>query len=80
MSECLKERARPCQSFRIIIGAVMAAGVTRFARAMLYGVTPTDVLTSVSVGGLLLAVTLAAGWIPVRRGLRVDPVALLRAE
>jgi hypothetical protein len=48
------------------------------AAAMLYGVSPTDVLTFASVGALLLLVTLAAGSIAIRQGLRVNPVALLR--
>jgi predicted permease len=62
----------------IVVGLALAVGVTRFARAMLYGVSPTDVLTFATVSALLLLVTLAAGWITVRQGLRVDPVALLR--
>jgi ABC-type antimicrobial peptide transport system permease subunit len=62
----------------IVVGAALAVGVTRVARAMLYGISPTDVLTFASVGALLLLVTLAAGAITIRQGLRVNPVALLR--
>jgi predicted permease len=62
----------------IVMGVALAVGVTRFARAMLYGVSPTDVLTFASVSALLLLVTLAAGWMTVRQGFKVDPVALLR--
>lgn len=62
----------------IVVGVALAAGVTRFARAMLYGVSPTDLLTFASVSALLLLVTLAAGWITLRQGLKVDPAALLR--
>jgi ABC-type antimicrobial peptide transport system permease subunit len=62
----------------IVVGAAIAVGVTRMAAAMLYGVSPTDVLTFASVGALLLLVTLAAGSIAIRQGLRVNPVALLR--
>jgi hypothetical protein len=62
----------------IAVGVALAVGVTRFARAILYGVSPTDALTFVSVSALLLLVTLTAGWITVQRGLKVDPVSLLR--
>jgi predicted permease len=61
----------------IVAGMALAVAVTRFARAMLYGVSPTDVLTFASVSVLLVLVTLVAGWITVRQGLKVDPVALL---
>ena len=33
-----------------------------------------------AVAGLLLVLTLVACWVPVRRALAVDPVAVLRAE
>jgi putative ABC transport system permease protein len=62
----------------IVVGVALAIGVTRFAEAMLYGVSPTDVFTFASVTTLLLLVTLAAGWMTVQQGVRVDPVALLR--
>ncbi len=60
------------------IGLALAFAVTRFLRALLLGVTPTDALTF-SAGVLLLAaVTLAACLAPARRALRVDPVVALR--
>jgi putative ABC transport system permease protein len=37
----------------IVVGAAMAVGATRVAAAMLYGVSPTDVLTFAGVGALL---------------------------
>jgi predicted permease len=61
-------------------GMLVAAGVTRYIESMLYGVKPIDALTFVCVAALLLAVALAACWIPARRAMRVDPMVALRYE
>jgi ABC-type lipoprotein release transport system permease subunit len=47
---------------------------------MLYGVTPTDPLTFVGVGGLLVLAAASASLIPARRATRIDPITALRAE
>jgi ABC-type antimicrobial peptide transport system permease subunit len=47
---------------------------------MLFGVTPGDPVTYVTVVVLLGAVALAAAAIPAQRAARVDPAIALRAE
>jgi putative ABC transport system permease protein len=47
---------------------------------MLFGVGALDPMTFVTVPALLLAVTLAAAYVPARRASRVDPVRALKAE
>jgi ABC-type lipoprotein release transport system permease subunit len=46
----------------------------------LYGVSPLDPLTYVSVAVVMAAVTLLACYIPTRRAMRVDPMVALRYE
>jgi putative ABC transport system permease protein len=64
----------------IAIGVVVALGVNRVLASLLVGVRPHDPLTFVAVSGLLLAVALAACYIPARRSTKVDPMAALRHE
>jgi putative ABC transport system permease protein len=64
----------------LVAGLVGAAAVTRVLQTFLFGVTPTDPLAFTIVTLLLLAVGLAAAWLPARRATRIDPWAALRAE
>jgi ABC-type lipoprotein release transport system permease subunit len=49
-------------------------------QTLLYGVDPSDARTFAAVAGLLIAVTLAAAFVPARRAARVDPAITLRLE
>jgi predicted permease len=63
-----------------VIGLVAAIPATRFLRAQLYGVEPSDPTTLVFVVLVLAAASMAAAFIPARRATRVDPVVALRSE
>jgi ABC-type antimicrobial peptide transport system permease subunit len=64
----------------VALGIVLAAAAAHLLSALLVGVSPTDPLTFVGIGVLLLVVALTAGYAAARQGFDVDPVALLRAE
>ncbi len=84
--------ARPVDVMRLVIGRVarlMLAGLliglalalpaTRLMASLLFGVTPADPGTFSAMIALLVAVALAAGYIPARRAARIDPLVGLRS-
>jgi putative ABC transport system permease protein len=62
------------------IGFVLALGLTRFMRSLLFGVSTTDPVIFIVSGTVLIAVALLAAYLPARRATRVDPVTVLRSE
>jgi putative ABC transport system permease protein len=64
----------------IALGISCAFGVIRLIKSLIFGVSPTDPVTFVSVAVLWAGVALAACWIPARRASRVDPMEALRHE
>jgi predicted permease len=64
----------------VAFGLIGTFAFSRLMTGLLYGVTPTDPLTLAAVSIVLLAVAVAANYLPARRALRVDPMAALRYE
>ena len=64
----------------IAIGLAGAVAAGRLLASFLYAVSPGDPATLITVALLLLAVAVAACYIPCRRALRVDPIDALRVE
>ena len=62
------------------LGLAASVALTRLMSGLLFGVKPSDPETFVLVTATLLAVAVAACWIPARRATRVDPVIALRYE
>ncbi len=64
----------------VAVGVPAALGLTRLLQGLLHGVGPADPVTFAVVASGLLAVALAAGYLPARRASRVDPMVALREE
>ena len=66
--------------FGVGLGVPFAFVLTRLMANLLYGVTPTNPLTFVSVPLLLLFVVLWVCFIPAWRATKLDPMVVLRGE
>jgi len=64
----------------LLIGGSGGLAVARALPSELAGVNGGDPATLAAVAALLVAVGLAAAFVPARRAMRLDPVAALRAE
>jgi len=61
-------------------GVVLALALGRAMKSLIYGVRPDDPVTFSAVAGIVLAVALAASWLPARRAAKADPMQALRTE
>jgi ABC-type antimicrobial peptide transport system permease subunit len=62
------------------VGVVAAAGLSRFLRALLFGIAEHDTVAFLGGPAVLIATALLAAVIPGLRASRVDPALTLRAE
>ena len=63
-----------------VIGLLACYWLSRLVSSQLYGVTPYDPITLISVAAILAFVALLASYIPARRATRVNPLIALRYE
>ena len=61
-------------------GVALAFLVTGWLRSLLFGVSPRDPLTFLTVPLLFGAVAVLASWIPARRAARLSPMSILRGD
>ncbi len=64
----------------VVVGLAAGLALVRLIRTMLYGMKPWDPVSIAIAAGLLLGVSLIAGYVPARRASKVQPIEALRHE
>jgi ABC-type antimicrobial peptide transport system permease subunit len=64
----------------LVGGLLLTAAATRALRSLLFGVSAFDAATFLAAAAGIVAVALAAAWVPARRASRVAPLEALREE
>ncbi|HSQ50727.1 MAG TPA: FtsX-like permease family protein [Nitrospiraceae bacterium] len=73
-------RALTLVAMGVTIGLGAALALTRLMQSQLFGVSPLDPLTHLSVAILLVAAAAAASYVSAYRASALDPVEVLRGE
>ncbi len=63
-----------------VLGLAAAGAATRLLHSFLYGISPLDPVTFISVPLLMMLLAVAAAWVPARRAASIDPMIALRGE
>jgi ABC-type antimicrobial peptide transport system permease subunit len=64
----------------VSIGLALALAMTRLMSALLFGTSPTDIVTFAGASTLLTGIAVTASLVPALRASRVDPLVALRDE
>lgn len=62
------------------VGLVASVLVSEMMKGMLYGLTPTDPLTLISIAALVICIALASCYVPASRAVRVNPQVALKCD
>ncbi|HKW87135.1 MAG TPA: ABC transporter permease [Candidatus Acidoferrales bacterium] len=64
----------------VALGLAASFGLTRYLKSLLFHVSAMDAMTYAVVAAVMIAVALAACYVPARRAMSVDPMIALRYE
>ncbi len=64
----------------IVIGLTAAAALTQSMRSLLFGISPVDPITYLTVPFVLAAAAVVASYLPARRAASINPVEALRID
>jgi ABC-type antimicrobial peptide transport system permease subunit len=64
----------------IAIGLGTAAALMRLMKSLLFGISPFDPVTYITVPLVLAVAAAVASYLPARRAAAIDPVEALRAD
>jgi ABC-type lipoprotein release transport system permease subunit len=64
----------------VVIGTGAAAALTQLMKTLLFGISPLDPLTFITMPLMLATAAALASYLPARRAAGVDPVGALRAD
>jgi predicted permease len=66
--------------FGLIVGILAAMGAGRMLQALLFGLSPLDLVSFAGVGALFVFVAMLAAYVPAQRATHTDPMVALRYE
>ena len=64
----------------MMLGLAAAFLLTRVLASLLFGISATDLITSLGISLVLLVVAILASYLPALRATKVDPIIALRAQ
>ena len=64
----------------VAIGIAAAAALTQSMKSLLFGISPLDPITYLTVPLVLAAAAILASYLPARRAASINPVEALRVE
>ena len=64
----------------LVLGVIGSLLATRLIQGLLFGVTPNDPVTLAAVALAMVAIGVAACWVPARKAAKVDPAVAMRGR